>query len=88
MEPKVHYSVHKTLPWDIILSQLNPVHTLAHFFFKVVLILSPHLHVGLPSGLCPWGFLIKVLFAFIIVTMHATFFTYLIILGLITGNII
>jgi hypothetical protein len=36
---------------SFILSQLNPVHTPTPYFLKILLILSSHLHLGLPSGL-------------------------------------
>ena len=49
---KVHYRVHNCLPFVPILSQMNLLFTLPHEFLKIVfLILSSHLHLGLPS--CP-----------------------------------
>jgi len=49
-----------------------------------ILILSPHVYLGLLSGLFPSGFLIKILYAFLIIPMHATYSTHLILLDLIT----
>jgi hypothetical protein len=48
---RVHYSFHKSLQLDPILSQLNLIHTLIHHFFKPILVLSSHLCQGLPSVL-------------------------------------
>ena len=45
-KPKAHYRIHKCPSTIPILSQLDPVHT-------PILILSPHLRLGLPSGLSP-----------------------------------
>jgi hypothetical protein len=42
-EPKIRYRVHKILPLDPNLSQVNPVHTLTPFFFK------DHFSIILPS---------------------------------------
>jgi len=39
---------------------------------RSILTLPSHLHLHLPSGLFPWSFLIKILYAFLISPMHAT----------------
>ena len=49
--PKVHYRTHKRPLPVSILGQPNPVHT----HTSHLLILSTHLHLGLPSGLFPSG---------------------------------
>jgi hypothetical protein len=46
--PKVHYCVHKSPPLDLVLSQMNPVHTFQPHFPKIRLIFSSHLHIVLP----------------------------------------
>jgi hypothetical protein len=57
---KVHYSIHESPLLVPILSQMNPVHTTPS-----LLVLSFHLHIGLPSGLFPSGFPTKTLYAFL-----------------------
>jgi len=47
---KVHYCIHKCPPPVPILSQLNPGHTPHPTSWRPILILSSHLHLGLPSG--------------------------------------
>jgi hypothetical protein len=54
--PKVHYRIHKCPSPVCILSKLNPVHTPTFYFLKIYLNITPHLHLGLPSGLLPSGF--------------------------------
>jgi len=40
---KTHYRVHKIQPLGPILSQINPVQTLTHQFFKIHIIIISHL---------------------------------------------
>jgi len=47
---KVHYHIYKCPPYVPILSQLNPVHVPQPNSWRYILILSIHLHLGLPSG--------------------------------------
>jgi len=54
---KVHYRIHKCPPPIPIVSQLDPVHTPTSHFLKIILLLlSSHLCLGLPSCLFPSGF--------------------------------
>ena len=54
--PKVHHRVHNSQPLFYILSQMNPVHSLQHCFFKIHFILSSHLLTCLESGLFSLSF--------------------------------
>jgi hypothetical protein len=56
--PKVRYSVRKSPPLEPILSQTNPVNR-TPYFVRSILILSPHLCLGLQSGLLLRRFLPK-----------------------------
>jgi hypothetical protein len=58
--PKFRYSVHKSPPPFLILSQIKAVYTTPSCL-KSILILSSHLRVGLPSDLFPVGFPTKIL---------------------------
>jgi hypothetical protein len=57
--PKVHCHVHKSLPLVPTLNHPHPI------YLTTILILSSHLRLGLPSGLFPYGFPIKILHAFL-----------------------
>jgi len=43
MESKVHYSIYKTFPLVPPLSQINPVHAISSYFFKI------HFNIIFPS---------------------------------------
>ena len=61
--PKVHYRTHKRPPPVSILGQPNPVHIPTSHLLKIhPNIISTHLHLGLPIGLFPSGFLSKNLY--------------------------
>jgi hypothetical protein len=56
-----------------VLRQLNPVHTFPHSVFKIHLILSSRLRIGLRSGVIRSGFPMKIVFPFLmfICLLHA-----------------
>ena len=60
--PKVNYRIHKCPPPFPILSQINPFHTSHPTSWRSILILSSHLHLGLPSDIFPSGFPTKALY--------------------------
>lgn len=59
----VHYCIHNSLTLVPILRQSNQVHVLPSFF-RIMLMLSSHLCLGLPRCLFALGFLTKTLYAF------------------------
>jgi hypothetical protein len=59
---KFHCRVHKILPLVSTLSQINPDHNILSYLSKIRLILPFYLRLGLPSGLFPSGFPIKILY--------------------------
>ena len=70
--PKVHYRTHKCPPPIPILSQLDPFSAPHPTSWRSILILSSHLRLGLPSGLCPSVFLTKTLYTPLLYPIHAT----------------
>jgi hypothetical protein len=49
--PKNYYCIHESPSLVVILSQINPVHVLLSYFYKLALILSFHLHFFLNLSL-------------------------------------
>jgi hypothetical protein len=75
---KVHCHVQTScLPVPII-NQMDTFHSLKHYFSKIILILSFHLRLGLLSSFFQSGFPRKILHAFLIFFMRATYSSYLI----------
>jgi hypothetical protein len=68
---EVHYHAHNSPPLAPILSHINPVHTTPSYL-RSILILSTHLHLGLPSGLFPSHFPTKLLYAFFFSLLYTT----------------
>ena len=75
---------HLTLPWASSIQSIPPHPT----SWRSILILSSHLLLGLPSGLLPSGFPIKILYTPLISPIHATCSAHLIILNFITQTIL
>ena len=65
--PKFHYRIHMSPPLVPIVCQINPVHAPHPVYVKLILVVSFHLHLGLPTGLFPSRFPTKALFF-----IHAT----------------
>jgi hypothetical protein len=79
-KPKVHYCIHKSLPWVSVVNQMNLA--LILFLSRSILILSCHLLLILPSDIFLSGFPTKMLHEFILT--RATCSAYLTLLNLIT----
>jgi hypothetical protein len=81
--PKVHYRVHKSPPLVLILSQINPIHTIPSYLSKINFNIVHHLRLGLPSGLFPSGFPTNILCKFLFNAAHAKCPVHIILLHLI-----
>jgi len=69
---KVHYHVHRGSPLVPILSEMLLVNTSHLISVRSISILPSHLHLRLPCGPFPSGFLNKILYVFVISPMQAT----------------
>jgi len=67
---KVHDCVHKSLPYELNVNQMNPIDILTAYLSKAHFntILSSHLRLGFPRGLFPSGFSTKILYHFSFIT--------------------
>jgi hypothetical protein len=70
--PKVHHLIHNSPPLVPIPSQINPVHAFPFCFFKIPINIVKHARLGLPSGLLPAGFPIKIQYIFLFSAIRAT----------------
>ena len=86
--PKVHYRTHKLPPPLSILGQPNQSIYPYPTSWRSILILSIHLHLGLPSGLFPSGFPTQTLFTPLSSPISATCPAHLILLDFITRTIL
>ena len=59
--PEVESCIHKGSSIIPILSRINPIPHFDTYFFKILLILSSHIRLGLPKGLFPVGLPVKIL---------------------------
>ena len=84
---KVHYHIHKCPVPVPTLSQIDPVHAPHPTSWRSILILSSHLHLGLPSSLFPSGFPTKSMYKPLLSPLHATWPAHLI-LDLITQTLL
>ena len=71
MEPDVSLP-YAQKPFFHILSHVNPAHIIPSYFFKIPIILSSFLILGLPDGRFPSDFPTKTLYVFIFSLKRAT----------------
>jgi len=67
---KIRYCVHESLPLDLILNHMNPVHALLPCLIHCNIILPSM--PRFPGGFLPSYFLTKLLYTFLISFMHTT----------------
>jgi len=83
----VHYRTHKRPPPVPILGQPYPVHIPTSHLLEIHPNIH-HLRLGLPSGLLPFGFPTKTLYAPLSSPIRATYPAHLILLDFITRTIL
>ena len=83
-DPKFHYRIYKWPPLVPILSQSIQSMFTKPTSWRSYLVLSSHLHMGLPSGPFPSGFPTRTLCTPLFSPLHDTCHTHLILLGFIT----
>jgi len=67
--PRLHCNPKVQYP---IVCEMNPLHIFPPYISKIVLILSSHLRLGIPSNLFQSGLSIKILYTSFISPMRAT----------------
>jgi hypothetical protein len=72
--PNIHYCVCKSMLLFPVLNHMSLVHTFLPYFRSSIRILSSHLRQGLQSGLFPAGFPIKILYAFVYLSVTPTYY--------------
>ncbi|KDR23176.1 Paired box pox-neuro protein [Zootermopsis nevadensis] len=72
-DPPLSAPAYKSLPLDLVLSWMNPVHTLIFYSLVLILILTFNLRLGLTSELLLSGSGSKILYAFIIFPVLLSF---------------
>jgi hypothetical protein len=78
--PKVHYRVQTALHRFPSSAKLTESILPCPIYRRYVLILSIHLHLGLPSSLLPYGFPAQILYAFLFSLIRATYPVHIILL--------
>ena len=64
--------IHKGTPIIPTLSRISPIPRIDTYFLRYILILSPHLRIGLPKGLFPVGVPVNILKALLPSSILAT----------------